>query len=144
MGFAKFEPGMRGPWPAKQYDQLVNCLGQIINSLALLSGAYGHMDRTWAKRLAENADTLHPSFVRPLLPPSLGVSRDCRTDDRLPIHCVYSPSSTRVSSTPIPSLLLSHCLNDYSITRKVNMLFEISMEREGGHYKSWKRIGRVI
>jgi len=65
MGFAKFEPGMRGPWPAKQYDQLVGCLGQIINSLALLSGAYGHMDRTWAKRLAENADTLHPSFVRP-------------------------------------------------------------------------------
>ena len=65
MGFAKFEPGMRGPWPAKQYGQLVGCLGQIINSLALLSGAYGHMDRIWAKRLAENADTLHPSFVRP-------------------------------------------------------------------------------
>ena len=67
MGFAKFEPGMRGPWPAKQYGQLVGCLGQIINSLALLSGAYGHMDRTWAKTLAENADTLHPSFVCPLL-----------------------------------------------------------------------------
>ena len=67
MGFAKFEPGMRGPWPAKQYGQLVGCLGQIINSLALLSGAYGHMDRTWAKRLAENADTLHPSFVCPFL-----------------------------------------------------------------------------
>jgi hypothetical protein len=66
MGFAKFEPGMRGPWPAEQYGQLVGCLGQIINSLALLSGAYGHMDRTWAKRLAENADTLHPSFVRSL------------------------------------------------------------------------------
>jgi hypothetical protein len=64
MGFARFEPGMRGPWPAKQYGKLVGCLGQIINSLALLSGAYGHMDRKWAKRLAENADTLHPSFVR--------------------------------------------------------------------------------
>jgi len=142
MGFAKFEPGMRGPWPAKQYDQLVGCLGQIINSLALLSGAYGHMDRTWAKRLAENADTLHPSFVCPLLLPGYDIKWG--TDDRLPIHYVYSPSSTRVSNTPIHSLLPSHCLSVCSITRKVNMLFEISMEKESGHYKSWKRIGRVI
>jgi hypothetical protein len=148
MGFAKFEPGMRGPWPAKQYDQLVNCLGQIINSLALLSGAYGHMDRTWAKRLAENADTLHPSFVRPPLP----CVSNREADDRLPIHYVYSPSSIRVSSTLIHSLLLSHCLNDCSITRKANMLFDLSqmemvieMEREGGdlYCQSWKKIGRV-
>ena len=142
MGFAKFEPGMRGPWPAKQYDQLVGCLGQIINSLALLSGAYGHMDRTWAKRLAENADTLHPSFVCPLLLPGYDIKWG--TDDRLPILYVYSLSSTRVSSMPIHSLLLSHCLNVCSITRKVNMLFGTSMEMEGDHYKSWKKIGRVI
>lgn len=65
MGFAKFEPSTRGPWPAKEYGRLVGCIGQVINSLALLSGAYGTMDRTWARRLAENADTLHPSFVSP-------------------------------------------------------------------------------
>ena len=86
MGFAKFEPGMRGPWPAKQYDQLVGCLGQIINSLALLSGAYGHMDRTWAKRLAENADTLHPSLVR--LIRLSGHHLKWVADDRLPIDFV--------------------------------------------------------
>lgn len=65
MGFARFEPGTRGPWPAKQYGRLVSCLGQVINALALLSGAYGNMDRKWARRLAENADTLHPAFVSP-------------------------------------------------------------------------------
>ena len=69
MGFARFEPGTRGPWPAKEYDRLVRCMGQVINSLALLSGAYGGMDRKWARRLAENADTLHPSFVSPRSPP---------------------------------------------------------------------------
>jgi hypothetical protein len=74
-------------------------------------------------------------------------------NDRLPIHYVYSPSSIRVSNTPIPYHLLFHYLNDYSTIRKVNMLFDLSqmeivieMQREGGDllFQSWKRIGRVI
>lgn len=103
MGFARFEPGMRGPWPAKQYGKLVGCLGQIINSLALLSGAYGHMDRTWAKRLAENADTLHPSFVSPQFLRNSGlVERRAKMVDCRYVVSLRSPpleSKTRPSLT---------------------------------------------
>jgi hypothetical protein len=84
---------------------------------------------------------------------SLTIVSSGGSDDRLPIHYVYSPSSIRVSSTPILYHLLFHCLNVYSTIRKVNMLFDLSrmeivieMEREGGdlYCQSWKRIGRAI
>ncbi|WWD17770.1 hypothetical protein CI109_102211 [Kwoniella shandongensis] len=61
--FAVSEPGFKGPWPRKKYEALFKTQGQVIATLALLSGSYSRMEVDWCKRLAKRSELMHPAFI---------------------------------------------------------------------------------
>jgi hypothetical protein len=57
------EPGLQGPWPKQEYEQLIEIQKSILSASATVSNAYAQLDTPWIKRLTDRAEVLHPTFV---------------------------------------------------------------------------------
>lgn len=60
---AKFEGGLRGPWPKAKYETMVLHVQELVGSLALLSNSWSRMDSAWAKGLVDDTPFFEPNFV---------------------------------------------------------------------------------
>lgn len=60
---AKFEPGLRGPWPVKKYEALMTRIHELLGAMALLSNSWTRMRSGWAKVLVDDTPFFEPNFV---------------------------------------------------------------------------------
>jgi hypothetical protein len=60
---ARFEPGLRGPWPRTKYEAMVSRVQELVGGLALLSNSWVRMEGPWAKGLVDDTPFFEPNFV---------------------------------------------------------------------------------
>ncbi|KAJ7463697.1 hypothetical protein FB451DRAFT_1352935 [Mycena latifolia] len=89
-GLAKWEGSVRGRWPAKEYERLVDVQVDMVSSLAQLGSALGHLEKEWRRTFLHSSKVLNPNFIADVMAVFALVSQSLHTGE--PMHQVL-PSS---------------------------------------------------
>ncbi|KAH8119852.1 hypothetical protein DFH11DRAFT_1754336 [Phellopilus nigrolimitatus] len=89
-GTAVFEGGIRGAWPAAEYNKLLSLERDMLSALGQLSSALHHLDPSWRVSLNRRTMILNPNFITDVMSTFALVSQSLRTGE--PMHQIL-PSS---------------------------------------------------
>ncbi|EIW75394.1 hypothetical protein CONPUDRAFT_169272 [Coniophora puteana RWD-64-598 SS2] len=87
---ARWEGGIRGHWPAEDYNALLDAESEMLNALTQLGSAMLHLDDDWRVKFLHRTQVVHPSFISDVMSKFAMVSMALRTGE--PLHAVLPQS----------------------------------------------------
>ncbi|KAJ9113890.1 hypothetical protein QFC19_000084 [Naganishia cerealis] len=96
---AKFEPGLRGPWPKAKYETLIIRIQELLGAMALLSNSWTRMRGGWAKVLVDDTPFFEPNFIADSLGLLSLITHSLRDGREMP------------ASLPLMERLAAHSMN---------------------------------
>ncbi|EED82525.1 predicted protein [Postia placenta Mad-698-R] len=81
---ARFEGNIRGAWPSKEYNKLVEVETEMTANLAMLAGSLVQLDHGTKVRLLRHTRVVNPNFISEVVSMFLHISQSLRTAE--PLH----------------------------------------------------------
>lgn len=81
---ARFEGNIRGAWPSKEYNKLVEVETEMTANLAMLAGSLVQLDHGTRVRLLRHTRVVNPNFISEVVSMFLHISQSLRTAE--PLH----------------------------------------------------------